>query len=286
MPPDESPVARDIRASGWRQGSFVRAAETQGILANAVDHIDFPGDVQIRLAVVTQDCDLVAQAEVEPFVELIGGTEVRSPDALCQNGRNPRQLHIQSMGPRNATSWLEFSIHDRFRIRKDALLALTPDETLQLSGPDVQLLSRWIAKRYTRPAFPDEFNERLRSVDKRLEKLMKGQTAQPVTGIFLDVVDQELPDGEPYAIAVRITAKESAYDDERLRGLLDDFEDRLSSIIDACDGVVIADDDIRHMPEEDLTLAELRRFKRLDKDYRSLPERDGVEQPVDPASER
>ena len=59
------------------------------------------------------------------------------------------------------------------------------------------------------------------------------------------------------------------------------LEERFSSILDDCPGVNVADDDMHTLPEDDLTLADFRRFRRLDKDYRSLPERAGVEQPAE-----
>ena len=43
----------------------------------------------------------------------------------------------------------------------------------------------------------------------------------------------------------------------------------------------VADDDIHTLPEDELTLTDLRRFRRLDKDYRSLPEQPGVGQPAE-----
>ena len=39
------------------------------------------------------------------------------------------------------------------------------DREVRLEPDDVRLLSRWIAKRYTRPALPDAFNFRLDAVD-------------------------------------------------------------------------------------------------------------------------
>ena len=52
-------------------------------------------------------------------------------------------------------------------------------------------------------------------------------------------------------------------------------------ILDDCPGIIVADDDIQTLPEDDLNLADLRWFRRLDKDYRSLPEGAGVEQPAE-----
>lgn len=159
------------------------------------------------------------------------------------------------------------------------LADLTVDKYTCLAAQDVRLLSRWFARRYTRPAFPDAFNLRLNVVDQRLERLFKSKESRVVTGIFLEVADDEYADDQPYDIAVRVTAKAEAWDDNVLRDAVENFEARLSSILDNCDGISIFD--IQTLPEDDLTLADLRRFKRLDKDYRSLPEEEGVELPVD-----
>ncbi len=278
-------AAGSIRASGWRQGRFVGREDIRTLLARSIDQVLPRGKTPFRLVVVTQDCDLVQNADIEPFVELIPCMEITKAEPLYENGRNPRLLHIPSIRPPEPDQWLEISIHDRFRVRKEALADLSVDQSTRLKDHDVRLLSRWIAKRYTRTAFPDEFNLRLKTVDGQLERLFKSQPGQTVTGIFLDVADEEHPQDKPYAIAVRITAKTAAWNDEGLCTALQSFEERFSSILDGCEGIVIAEDDIHTLPEEDLTLADLRRFRRLDKDYRSLPERDDTEQPIDPSSE-
>ena len=109
----------------------------------------------------------------------------------------------------------------------------------------------------------------------------RAEEGEIVTGVFLDVADDENVDDVAYGIAVRITARTDAWDDEVTLAALSRFEERFSTILDDCPGVVITDDDIQTLPEDDLTLADLRRFRRLDRDYRSLPERAGVEPPAD-----
>ncbi len=278
-------VSESIRASGWRQGSVVRRDDAGPMLAESIDQIPSADGEPFRLIVVTQDCDLVSEPHIEPFVELILCKEIAEVQPLYQNGRNPRLLHIKSIGSQGPAPWLEISIHDRFRVRKEALVNLNADAATRLEPHDVRLLSRWIAKRYTRPAFADAFNQRLETVGKKLEKLFKSEAGGIVTGIFLDVADDEHPPDTPYGIGVWITAKADAWDDDRSREMLDRFEERFSEIVDDCKGIDIIGDDIRVIPEEDLTLADLRQLKRLDKDYRSLPGREGVEQPADGGGE-
>ena len=278
-------VSELIRVAGWRQGSLIRPADRHRMLEASIDHAPEPGNTPFRLIVITQDCDLIGESDIEPFVELFLGRGIEAMDPLCRNGRNPRLLHVPLIEPQHRHSWLEISIHDRFRIRKEALVELAADDTVRIAIEEIGLLKRWIAKRYIRPAFPDEFNRRLDTVRRRLEKLFKSTEGRVVTGLFLDVADEELDADTPYDIGVRITAPAETWDDSGRVRMLNSFEERLMSIIDDCDGVAISDVDIRVLPEDHLTLADLRRFRRLDMDYSSLPEQDGMEQPADGGGE-
>lgn len=278
-----SSISDLIRAAGWRQGAFVRRTNAKELFAASVDQIPPSVEEPSLLAVVTQDCDLVREPVVEPFVELILCREVARVERLYQNGRNPRLLHIQSIGPHGPGSWLEISIHDRFRIRKEKLCSFTADRCNRLERQDVRLLSRWIARRYTRPAFPDTFNRRLETVDSRLERLFKSSEGHVVTDIFLDVADEEYASERSYDIAVRLTAKAEVWDDDGLLSAVQNFEDRFIRLLDECDGISVSD--IQALPEDHLTLADLRQYKRLDKDYRSLPEKEDVERSVDEGGE-
>ena len=274
-----------IRAAGWRQGSIARPADTRALLAASVDRVPEPGESVVRLVAVTQDCDLVQEPDIEPFVEFIVCRETPAVEPLYRHGRNPRLLHLQTVGEAGPGPRLHISIHDRFRVGKETLTGTAVDAELRLDPSDARLLGRWIAKRYTRPAFPDAFNARLVAVDGRLERLHKSREGEIVTGVFLDVADDENADDVAYEIAVRITARTEAWDDEATLAALSRFEERFSTILDDCPGFVITDDDIQTLPEDDLTLADLRRFRRLDRDYRSLPERAGVEPPADGGGE-
>ena len=278
-------VSDVVRAAGWRQGSIARPADNETLLAASVDRVPEPGESVVRLVAVTQDCDLVQEPDIEPFVEFIACRESEAVEPLYRYGRNPRLLYLQTIGEDGPGPWLHVSIHNRFRVGKETLTGMTVDEELRLEPDDARLLNRWIAKRYTRPAFPDAFNARLDAVGGRLERLYKSLEGEIVTGVFLEVADDENVDDVPYEIAVRITARIEAWENEVTRAALSRFEERLSTILDDCPGVIVADDDIQILPEDDLTLADLRRFRRLDRDYRSLPERAGMEQPADGGGE-
>ena len=82
----------------------------------------------------------------------------------------------------------------------ETLTGIEVDQEIRLEPDNARLLSRWIAERYTRPAFPDAFNARLDTVAGRLERLYKSQEGEIVTGVFLEVADDEIVDcaNHPY----------------------------------------------------------------------------------------
>jgi hypothetical protein len=127
-----------------------------------------------------------------------------------------------------------------------------------------------VARRYTRAAFPDEFNRRLDSQARALERLLKSTDARLVTAIFVETSDQELPAGVPYRLDVRITAETWVWQDSNTRRQVEAFGERLDGLLSDCEGIAL--DDIATIPEDDFTLAQLRVYKRLDVNCRSLPD--------------
>lgn len=278
-------ITERIRASGWRQGSIIAGTDAHRLLRSAIDYVRERDQSGFCLIVVSQDCDLVARSDVEPYVELVLCTNAEGPQSLHRHGRNPRWLQIQLIGAGDDRDWFDVSIHDRFRVSKEVLVSASQDEALRLETQDARALTRWLAKRYTRPAFPDAFNRRLQVVDKRLEALFKSNMGRVVTGIYLHVAEAEFPEGTPYEIVVRATASAECWQKKETSNLLQGFEERLAAILDDCPGIDILEDDISVLPEDDLTVADLRSFKRLDRDYRSLAEESDTPLPIHPADD-
>ena len=62
----------------------------------------------------------------------------------------------------------------------------------------------WLGRRYSRPAFPDNFNERLRPASAAIEKAVKSDGFRSVRAVFywLEEGDEELPEGTPYHLRI------------------------------------------------------------------------------------
>lgn len=200
--------------------------------------------------VVTQDCDIVHEkTEEEPFVEFIIGNF--SEDKSCKNGKNPRKLHLENNG-----QILEFIIHNRFFVKKDSLSKFDfLNVFLKLTVDNKKILKKWLGNRYTRAAFPDEFNNRLAKA--KVSKLIEKGISSKVSHIFFEVEDKELSDKENYQLNVMVVVDDSAGIEK------DNIEDVYFEVFDKIEGI---ESNIRVVSENEVTLNELHSYKRWDKD--------------------
>lgn len=254
------------RDTDWRQGSVVDKADTVAVLAAAVDRPPETESDAIRLVVVTQDCDILAEPGKEPFVELIAGLPVDSPDPSRCHGRNPRLLDLPFTSSMGVV--LRFSAHDKFRVRKASLAGMQPAADMSLGSDERYVLRGWIAKRYTRAAFPDELMRRLGDRKKQIDRVLKMDDAKHASAIYIHTTTEELAAGEDYEMKVRITAPTDMWDTEGGPAALLTFEEKLAGALSACSGITPVED-IETMPESDFSIDLLRLYKRFDVDYRS-----------------
>jgi hypothetical protein len=137
----------------WRQGSVLpeSVARDLGLIT---------GDADMRCAVVvSHDCDIVNSVH-EADLEVIVGTIVSEANGSLTGGKNSRKLHL-SWIYRAKAQQVELCATDKRRLPKSALNAVLPDAGYSLEPQNLVTLRYWLAARYNRAAFPDEFNARL-----------------------------------------------------------------------------------------------------------------------------
>jgi len=148
MPDDATP----LRELGWQQGSIL-PDELRNTLVKE-GHLTPDVHAAQLLVVVSHDCDLLNLSFAkEPFVELLLATERDKDDGMLRYGKHPRRLLVD-VHCHGVPKIFELSIHDRVRIERKHLLGHAPDQTRTLATDSVQLIVRWIVKRYFRAAFP------------------------------------------------------------------------------------------------------------------------------------
>ena len=212
---------------------------------------------EVTYCVVSHPCDVVSISfDRDPFVELIPTEFVLAADGNLTFGKNSRRLHLQ-----HEESILELTADAKFKIDRSLLISMNPVGALDEAGR--RLLASWLASRYARPAFADEFNLRMGSARTSIAKIVKGAGAH-MSGIYVGTTLAELTTDTSYSLTVVVTM------------LIDDFEDsgKFASVSEACDQIDVA---IRQsegidllslelVSEDAMSLDSLRRFARWDYD--------------------
>jgi hypothetical protein len=175
-------VAEWNRDTPWRQGHLLGkdAIEALGLHHAALN--------QTLVIVASHDCDLAQAAEVEPVVEVVVGRLVADRDGNCTHAKNARKLHIEFAGA--AVFWTEFEATAKLYVDKLALNKFVPRPEAHLSQENHAIFQMWLASRYRRSAFPDEFERRLTAREFKLhEKIAKAVKphGELIVGVFFDV---------------------------------------------------------------------------------------------------
>ena len=224
-----------------------------------------------RWVVVSQDCDLLNNDwSKEPHVELLLVQEARTTLLPPAWGQSPREIQFSDPPGDKKSPKFVSCIHDRSWIDRKYLIDYKPDQDRIFDPENIRRLCRWIARRYVRAAFPDEFNNRVKgsldALTKRKSELNKN--SELLSGIYMRVPDGELPPGKDYEIivwgAMRTVDFENPEKATRAQQLLNLVEATLGS----CDGIDIKESELKS--EQDITIDHLREWKRWDFDVLSL----------------
>jgi hypothetical protein len=178
------------RSTPWRQGSLL-TTEAAGAFAlrSKAD------SARTAVMVISHDCDLAQDPEAEPSVELIVGRFIDESDGNFMHCKNLRLLHLRCSAGANICN-VELDARQRITLPKSTgdelgLDTFSPNSSYAMSGTEKRTLQRWLALRYSRAAFPDEFNRRLgdeTGVAERLARAFK-TTGRYIPGVFFDVDD-------------------------------------------------------------------------------------------------
>lgn len=173
------------RETPWRQGHLLNS---DAIDAFGLRHPVTPN--QTLVIVASHDCDLAQAPDGEPVVELVVGRLLTDKDGNSTHAKNARKLHVEFSGA--DAFWAEFEAPAKVSIDKWALDAFVPRLGAQLSSENHAVFQMWLASRYRRSAFPDEFERRLTAKEFKLhEKIAKAVKphGELIAGVFFDVDD-------------------------------------------------------------------------------------------------
>lgn len=180
-------MAAGRNATIWQQGFIIDGKDSVALGLIAENELD-----EKVAVIVSHDCDLVESAEIEPKCEIIVGRKIPQAGGTFSHAKHPRRLHLTFSGGTTSLV-LELNSIDKQTIDKSAVFALSPIAQVQLLAAELWTLRCWLASRYFRPSYPDEFDRRLKANDvyKRIANTIKN------TGNELIAVLFDLDSGQP-----------------------------------------------------------------------------------------
>ncbi|AOE87974.1 hypothetical protein [Pseudomonas sp. TCU-HL1] len=179
------------RETPWRQGSLLQPDTIREL--ELATHL--PPE-KVAAVVATHDCDLAQLPDSEPVVEVVLGTILDgAPNGNYTNCKNLRRLHVGCTATGEEIH-VEIDANKRVFIPKEVvedprrgLSAHSPVPSHKMTAREHSVFQRWLAARYRRSAFPDEFDRRLKSETKVAEKLAKAfkDSGNHIVAVFFDV---------------------------------------------------------------------------------------------------
>lgn len=256
------------RDTPWRQGSLVSASDllTAGVTWGG-------GEEGVVGIVVSHDCDIANSPDIEPNIEIVLARLEQPENGNFSHGKNSRTLQINVHRKGESHARAELSAIRKISVSKNNLTGVPVGET---RGDDKQILQRWLASRYRRSAFSDDFDQRLDKTKLRAKLLdILKQHPSYIGGIFFEVDDGEevahSGEDDPYALRIHVLYVTNS--DPQLAKT--DAEAVCTKITDAFKGkcfqkgtwkwIELAD--CKSISDEALSFAQSRRWQRWNADH-------------------
>lgn len=171
----------------WRQGNVL-----SGEAASSLGLVSSRGPENTIAVVVSHDCDIACDEKREPEVEVVLGYRVDRLGADT-HAKTARRLHLPfSLGETEIP--VELHVTAKLGVAKGALLRFEPRPDMSLSPESLLTLQHWLAARYHRAAFADEFENRLKAkpakLDRKIAKALD-DGGKHLLALFFDVDEGE-----------------------------------------------------------------------------------------------
>lgn len=215
---------------------------------------------------ICHDCDICCQEpEEEPTFECVPARRIAEADVdgNLLAGKSPRRLQLR-LGDGEVYA---LRANERLMVARE-VFEQTDCNSQAISRENLEVLRRWLRRRYDRTALPTELVERMRKVDKVLHRKLKAHGA-PVCSVWLTVdPETELEKGESYTVEVyfAMQVEEHAKPDKLKQTV--QAAASVSAALAKCDGV--HSEGVQVVSEADISLDDLHELIRWDlEDYLS-----------------
>lgn len=195
-------IGTHLEKAGWRQGSIVKHENIQRLLNIAC----MPHEAGLMLVVASQSCDIANNnLESEPCIELSIARKIHSPKGELTHNKNPRTLHTHLTSLQDSViseDHIELRAFEKYPVPKESFLEISPDSDKVFEDKQLKSYVGWLSARYSRPALPTAFNNRVSKADPK-GKLRKQANIgnEQLSGIYVEIFpDQEIEENEKYRV--------------------------------------------------------------------------------------
>lgn len=199
-------VGTQLETAGWLQGSIIKPEDLSSILANTeIEYND-----KLICIVASQSCDIAHHnVAADPYIEISVARIIETQNGNLTYNKNPRLLHTTIMCRSGDDSeivytdlYVELKAYEKIAIPKECLASLFPDNHRILEAKQLESYIAWLAARYSRPALPTEFNDRISAADPKDSRKKKAKKANALlSGIYVEVIpDREISSKETYRV--------------------------------------------------------------------------------------
>lgn len=220
--------------------------------------------------IISHDCDIHRNADVEPFFEILPCHPVRQADGNALCGRHIRNLQIKS--PISCDSYIHLYAHQKIRLPKPNSPLMGHIAPLSANHA---ILVAWLAARYRRQALPNALNRSLQLFQDAFKKHAKSM-GQAIYGVWVNFDPQgELTNGDMYECTfIFVYSHDVLGDKEQVEQLVEmltsgnEQQSSMKTILADQKPAVIAN--FLAISDDDFTLADARKAVRWYYDHYSL----------------
>ncbi len=227
-----------IEANGWAQGKFFRPQDSTKLFeqhaARVACRTTTPPDT---LILASHDCDILSHigddepdVTVFPVLPLVEGQPF-TPVSV----HRPRTWHFE-MDQAGQIVRRELLARTAFPIPRGELEVLRPWSDATLLDRYARQFAPWLGVRWHRPGFPDEFNERLRTVQSKIKRDV-ARVSPLIRALLIDIdpFDESPRDQSiPYEVMLCALMEHQEFEDEDSRRRVQSTMDQVATLMRGC----------------------------------------------------
>lgn len=268
----------DLIKAGWERGSFVCLSQNESLL----DYIPFELKEfltsnekfnDIYFVPVLYDCALISDDFVqEPWVNLVVCWKCTKPDGNFKHCKNPRKYHFP-LEKNGELVFFETNALAIIHMSREAFLHSQIDSDVKWPVYGLETMLNWLTERIRQPVFPDEWNERLKSKKKLLERFYSDQTlVDECAGVFFHIDPfKQIDKTDIYTVSALIVtpAKENGAEHRKfnkdMKPKIDELTEKLRGILNGIANVNVKT--VADLQEDQFTRKEERLYKRYQLEF-------------------